>query len=63
MPVGIGTSALGAQVDRSQGTVAVIGAGTIGLSWAALFAAHGHTVRVQDPRPGVAPRSRRRCAT
>jgi ketoreductase RED1 len=45
----------GPHVDRSQGTVAVIGAGTIGLSWAALFAAHGHTVRVQDPRPGIGP--------
>ena len=32
------------------GTVAVVGAGTIGLSWATLFAAHGWTVRVQDPR-------------
>ncbi|GAB3326262.1 3-hydroxyacyl-CoA dehydrogenase NAD-binding domain-containing protein [Geodermatophilus aquaeductus] len=42
-------------MDRSQHTVAVIGAGTIGLSWAALFAAHGHTVRVQDPRPGIGP--------
>jgi ketoreductase RED1 len=42
-------------VDRSQHTIAVIGAGTIGLSWAALFAAHGHTVRVQDPRPGIGP--------
>ena len=42
-------------MDRSQHTIAVIGAGTIGLSWAALFAAHGHTVRVQDPRPGIGP--------
>ncbi|MFD7438347.1 3-hydroxyacyl-CoA dehydrogenase NAD-binding domain-containing protein [Streptomyces sp. NPDC059861] len=31
-------------------TAAVIGAGTIGLSWTALFAAHGLTVRVSDPR-------------
>ena len=29
--------------------VAVIGAGTIGISWAALFLAHGLTVRVHDP--------------
>jgi ketoreductase RED1 len=35
-------------------SVAVIGAGTIGLSWATLFAAHGMSVRVQDPRPDVA---------
>jgi ketoreductase RED1 len=33
--------------------VAVIGAGTIGLSWATLFAAHGLQVRVQDPRPDI----------
>ncbi len=33
---------------------AVVGAGTIGLSWAALFAAHGIDVRVQDPRPDLA---------
>lgn len=31
-------------------TAAVIGAGTIGLSWTALFAAHGLTVQVSDPR-------------
>ena len=35
------------------GTAAVLGAGTIGLSWAALFAAHGMDVRVQDPRPDL----------
>ena len=30
-------------------TVAVVGAGVIGLSWARLFAEHGMTVRVTDP--------------
>ena len=31
-------------------TAAVVGAGTIGVSWATLFAAHGMQVRVTDPR-------------
>ena len=35
-------------------TAAVVGAGTIGLSWAALFASHGMDVRVQDPRDDLA---------
>ena len=34
-------------------TVAVIGAGVIGSSWAALFAAHGLKVVVNDPRPDI----------
>lgn len=33
--------------------IAVVGAGTIGLSWAALFSAKGHDVLVNDPRPDV----------
>lgn len=32
-------------------TTAVLGAGTIGMSWAALFAAAGHKVAVYDPAP------------
>ena len=41
-------------MGEDKRTVAVVGAGTIGLSWASLFAAHGMTVRVTDPRPDVA---------
>ena len=41
-------------MTRDFRTAAVIGAGTIGLSWTALFAAHGMTVRVSDPRPDLA---------
>lgn len=33
--------------------VAVLGAGTIGASWAALFLAHGMRVAVQDPNPAA----------
>ncbi|HYM73567.1 MAG TPA: 3-hydroxyacyl-CoA dehydrogenase NAD-binding domain-containing protein, partial [Stellaceae bacterium] len=33
--------------------VAVIGAGTIGASWAAVFLARGLTVRASDPAPGA----------
>ncbi|MER7011864.1 3-hydroxyacyl-CoA dehydrogenase NAD-binding domain-containing protein [Saccharopolyspora sp. NPDC000359] len=35
-------------------TIAVVGAGTIGLSWAALFAANGIGVRITDPRDDLA---------
>jgi ketoreductase RED1 len=41
-------------MTRTFRTAAVIGAGTIGLSWTVLFAAHGLTVRVSDPRPDLA---------
>ncbi|MFD7241181.1 3-hydroxyacyl-CoA dehydrogenase NAD-binding domain-containing protein [Streptomyces massasporeus] len=41
-------------MTRPFRTAAVIGAGTIGLSWTALFAAHGLTVRVSDPREDLA---------
>ena len=40
-------------MSESNRSVAVIGAGTIGLSWATLFAAHGMQVRIADPRPDV----------
>lgn len=39
--------------------VAVVGAGTIGASWAALFLAHGLDVTVCDPWPGAEARLRR----
>jgi ketoreductase RED1 len=39
------------QVLARYHDVAVIGAGLIGLSWAALFLANGLRVRVYDPRP------------
>ncbi|MEU7479654.1 3-hydroxyacyl-CoA dehydrogenase NAD-binding domain-containing protein [Lentzea sp. NPDC042327] len=38
---------------KKVSTVAVIGAGVIGLSWARLFCEHGLTVRVADPRPDL----------
>lgn len=41
-------------MSQEPRTAAVIGAGTIGLSWTALFAGHGLTVRVSDPRPDLA---------
>lgn len=33
--------------------IAIVGAGTIGLSWTTLMLAKGHTVRVTDPRPDL----------
>jgi 3-hydroxyacyl-CoA dehydrogenase len=38
---------------REVKTVAVIGAGTIGASWAAYFLARGLAVRASDPSPGA----------
>lgn len=35
---------------ETKHTVTVIGTGTIGVSWSALFAAHGHSVRLHDVR-------------
>ncbi|WP_258348316.1 3-hydroxyacyl-CoA dehydrogenase NAD-binding domain-containing protein [Saccharopolyspora gregorii] len=40
--------------DLRGKSVAVVGAGTIGLSWAALFAARGMRVRLTDPREDLA---------
>ncbi len=47
-PVGAGTLGVDA------GTVAVIGAGNTGASWAGLFAAHGYAVRLFDSQSGAA---------
>ena len=38
--------------------IAVIGTGTVGASWSALFLAHGLTVLAWDPAPGAATRLR-----
>lgn len=40
--------------------VAIVGAGTIGASWAALFLAHGLDVVVCDPAPDAEPQTRAR---
>jgi 3-hydroxybutyryl-CoA dehydrogenase len=40
----------------ANATVAVIGAGVIGASWAALFLSAGHRVRVYDPAPETGQR-------
>jgi carnitine 3-dehydrogenase len=40
------------------GTVAVVGTGVIGASWAAHFLAHGHDVVATDPAPGAEERLR-----
>jgi 3-hydroxyacyl-CoA dehydrogenase len=45
--------------QRSIRTVAVIGTGTIGASWAANFLARGLAVRAADPGPDAEPRLRR----
>jgi 3-hydroxyacyl-CoA dehydrogenase len=37
-------------------TVAVIGVGTVGQSWAALFLSYGNKVRLWDPAAGLAER-------
>ncbi|MDH6145053.1 ketoreductase RED1 [Kitasatospora sp. GP30] len=39
--------------ENAYSRVAVVGAGTIGASWAALFLAHGLHVTVSDPRPDL----------
>lgn len=43
--------------DNKTETIAIIGAGTIGASWAAYFLATGYDVRVWDPADGFAGRT------
>lgn len=43
-------------------TLAVIGAGNTGASWAGLFAAHGYAVRLYDVKPGAAAAALERAA-
>ena len=50
MPIQASHEKAGAVLARYP-EVAVVGAGLIGLSWAALFLANGLRVRVYDPRP------------
>ncbi len=45
-----------------RGTVAVLGAGNTGASWAGLFAAHGYAVRLFDTQPGAAAAALERTA-
>ncbi|MCA0425132.1 MAG: hydroxylacyl-CoA dehydrogenase [Proteobacteria bacterium] len=40
----------------NKGTVAIIGAGVIGRSWAATFVAGGYTVKISDPNPEAGKR-------
>ncbi|MGX9934987.1 3-hydroxyacyl-CoA dehydrogenase NAD-binding domain-containing protein [Advenella kashmirensis] len=44
--------------NRNIKTIAIIGAGTIGSSWAALFLAYGYHVVVSDPAPDVEANTR-----
>lgn len=39
--------------QRCMDPVAIIGAGTVGMSWAALFISYGRPVKIYDPMPGL----------
>jgi len=45
-------------LDDRPATIAVVGCGTVGASWAALFVAHGLHVQATDPAPGAEARLR-----
>lgn len=44
--------------DETPATIAVVGCGTVGASWVALFVAHGLHVQATDPAPGAEARLR-----
>ncbi|HTF47116.1 MAG TPA: 3-hydroxyacyl-CoA dehydrogenase NAD-binding domain-containing protein [Pseudonocardia sp.] len=47
-----------ADVLQRFNRITVVGAGTIGISWAALFLGHGLTVTINDPAPDIETRVR-----
>lgn len=47
---------------EARQSVAIVGCGLIGASWAALFSAHGYSVRLWDPAPGYPDRVGRQIA-
>jgi len=53
---------MGGQEERVMRSVAVVGAGNTGASWAGLFAAHGYQVRLHDVKAGVAAAALARAA-
>ena len=42
-------------MDTDYNNATVVGGGVIGISWAALFLAHGLHVTITDPEPGIEP--------
>src|SRR5271163_2396532 len=40
-------------MDNNYKSVTVVGGGVIGISWSALFLAHGLRVTINDPRPDI----------
>src|SRR5271170_3028337 len=40
-------------MDADYSSATVVGGGVIGISWAALFLAHGLRVTINDPRPDI----------
>ena len=62
LPQNLLNKAIGVTLVQSINNVAVIGSGVIGSSWAALFLAAGHRVRVYDPSPDFEQATRQRIA-